>query len=94
MTPALAPYAVLLRSFVDGRLSADEFETVFLPLYKNDGTAWPGPEFRILDTLFGDVDEYCGDDELRADVGGLDAGELAARAGRALRALEDLTSTE
>ena len=47
----VAPYAVLLRLFVDRRLTADEFELVFLRLYKLDPTAWPPELFDVLDTL-------------------------------------------
>lgn len=86
----MAPYALLLRLFVDGRLTADEFELVFLRLYKLDPTEWPPDLFDVLDTLFGDVDAYCADDEIRREVGGLDAGELHERAALALGRLEKL----
>ncbi len=87
---SVAPYAVLLRLFVDGRMTAAEFELVFLRLYKVDSTPWPSELFGVLDGLFGDVDAYCVDDEVRREVGGLDADELRHRAANTLRQLEVL----
>ena len=77
---AVAPYAILLRLFVDGRMTAEEFEVVFLSLYKNDPTDWPGETFDVLDRLFGDVDDFVADDRLRTETGGIDAEELRRRA--------------
>lgn len=86
----VAPYAVLLRSFIDGRLDADEFELLYLRMYKFDPSDWPPELFDVLDTLFGDVDAYCSDDELRQDVGGLNAAELRQSARLAFSRLEQL----
>ncbi len=86
----VAPYAVLLRLFVDGRLAADEFEVVFLRLYKLDPTAWPPNLFDVLDGFFADVDAYCADDALRTEVGGIDADELKQRAAHTLSRLREL----
>ena len=58
---AAVPYAVLLRQLVDGRVSAEEFEVVFLPLYKRDTTDWPSEIFDVLDGFFADVDDFCAD---------------------------------
>ena len=87
---SIAPYAVMLRLFIDGRISADEFEVVFLRLYKVDPTDWPADLFDVLDTLFADVDAYCAADEIRAEVQGLDADQLRERAAHALSRLEQL----
>lgn len=86
----VVPYAVLLRSFLDRNLTPDEFEIIFLRLYKLDPTEWPPDLFEILDTLFADVDAYCADDGLRADVGGLDADQLRDRAAIAFSRLKEL----
>jgi Bacterial self-protective colicin-like immunity len=77
---ALEPYGALLRMLVEGRIAAAEFEAVFLPLYKNDPTAWPPAVFDILDGVFADVDEFCADPALLAAGGGIDAAELRRRA--------------
>jgi len=86
----VVPYAVLIRQFLDRRITADEFEVVFLRLYKLDPTEWPADLFAVLDRLFADVDEYCGDSQLRSKVGGIDAEELRHRAQSAFHRLEEL----
>jgi hypothetical protein len=88
--PAVAPYAVLLRLFADGAMSADEFEVVFLRLYKADSTDWSPELFRVLDGLFADVDDYCSDPRLRQSVGGLDEEALRAKCTLALADLRNL----
>lgn len=90
--PALAPYAVLLGQLVEGRMSPEEFEVVFLPLYKHDATVWPPKIFEALDCFFGDVDDFCADPALRAVVGGIDESELRARAVKTLAWLAELAS--
>jgi Bacterial self-protective colicin-like immunity len=86
----VAPYAVLLRLFADRSVTADEFEVVFLRLYKLDPTAWPPDLFEVLDSFFADVDAYCSDEELRAEVGGIDADGLRERASRTLSRLREI----
>lgn len=86
--PAVVPYAVLLRLLRDGRISAEEFEVVFLPLYKNDPTAWPPEIFDVLDGFFADVDDFCADPEVRGAVGGIGEQELRDRASAAFAHLE------
>ena len=80
---ALQSYAVLLRLFVDGAVNANEFEVVFLRLYKDDPTDWPRDVYEVLDAFFADVDAFCGDEELRSKVGGLDEDALRQRASHA-----------
>ena len=87
---ALTPYAVLLHYFVVEIISADEFEILFLRLYLSDSTKWSPEQFDLLDRLFGDVDTYCGDDELRDAVDGLDGATLRQRASSTLDALAAL----
>ena len=77
---AVVPYAVLLRLLIDGRVSGEEFEVVFLPLYKKDATSWSPKIFDVLDGFFADVDDFCADPALRAEVGGMDEVELRRRA--------------
>lgn len=88
--PAVAPYAVLLRLFVAHRISADEFEVVFLRLYKSDATSWSPELFNVLDGLFAEVDDYCPDPVLRGSVGGLDEDALRDRCTTALTKLQEL----
>jgi hypothetical protein len=88
----VVPYAVLLRLFVSGSCSADEFEVVFLRLYLDDGTDWPDDIFDVLDGLFASVDEYCSDDALRQEVGGIDGEQLRLRAGKAFETLRAIAT--
>lgn len=88
--PTVAPYAVLLELFERGAMSADEFELVFLRLYKVDPTAWPPDLFDVLEGVFADVDEYCADPLLRERVGGLDGHGLRSRCGLAFERLREL----
>lgn len=88
--PAVAPYAVLLRLFVSRAMSAEEFEVLFLKLYKSDDTQWPPELFGVLDALFADVDDFCADPELCAAVGGIDDESLRQCCDSALTALREL----
>jgi hypothetical protein len=90
--PSIAPYAILLRLLVDGRMGAEEFEVVFLRLYKADPTAWPPAVFDVFDRLFGDVDAFCLDPALRHQTQGLDEDQLRERGRVALKLLEDVRS--
>lgn len=51
-------YLALIAAFVNERISADEFEPIYLVLFKNDPGGRPEPIYQVLDTLFGDVDSY------------------------------------
>lgn len=71
-------------------MSADEFEVVFLRLYKSDATDWPPELFEVLDGLFADVDDYCADPTLREAVGGIDEEVLRAQCEVAFVKLREL----
>lgn len=86
----MAAYAVVLRAFIERRLSGVEFETAFLSMFKRDETTYPEAQFGALDRLFAQVDDYCFDDELRREVGGLDEQGLREAACRAFDRLEAL----
>lgn len=87
--PAIAPYAILLRLFIDGRITGEEFEVVFLPLFKQDATDWPPDTFDVLDSFFADVDDFCPDPALRVKVAGIDEEELRHRASVAFERLSE-----
>ena len=89
---ATAPYEVLLRLLAEDRVTAEEFEVVFLRLYLGDSTAWPEDIFNVLDALFADVDDFCPDPALRAEVGGMDGEELRRRGAEALERLSQLVA--
>lgn len=86
---SLLPYRKLLQSFVADHTTADELEHQFLALYKHDATNWPDAVFKILDSFFFDVDDYVADASLRAQVKGIDAAQLRAKAELTLQRLAD-----
>jgi hypothetical protein len=57
-------YINLLEDFVCHKISADDFERIFLRIFKSETNFSSKLEFQILDKLFGDVDAYCSDPEL------------------------------
>src|SRR5258708_32016210 len=61
----LKQYRDLIRRFVIGDISADEFEADYLARFKDDPNQVIGEEFDILDGLFADVDDYVSDATLR-----------------------------
>ena len=85
----LATYRDLIRRFVIGEISADEFETDYLARFKDDPNQVTGEEFNILDGLFADVDDYVGDPILRESTAGISGEELRARARDAYTRLFD-----
>jgi hypothetical protein len=86
MESRLQPYVQLIGAFANDAIDAQEFERRYLKLFKDDATDWPEREYAILDRLFGDVDSFNADPELRGPDG-LDADQLRESARRALRAL-------
>lgn len=85
---AIEPYRALLQAFVNGELSADEFERRYLDTYLNDNDLDCSFEvFQVVDGFFASVDSYVGDPALREDVDrGIGPGELRGRAEELLRA--------
>jgi hypothetical protein len=75
----LENYRDLIRRFVIGDISADEFETEYLARFKDDPNQVIGEEFDILDGLFADVDDYVSDPTLRESTRGISGDELRAR---------------
>jgi hypothetical protein len=86
----LYEYVVILRAFLDDHLSGDEFELLYLALFKADSTDRPEPIYVVLETLFEEVDDYHPDERVRQEVGGIDQIELKNRARSALDQLQKL----
>jgi hypothetical protein len=87
----LDPYIELLAAFVEQGMDAKTFEARYLQLFKQDETMFPDEEFLVLDALFGDVDMFEADPELR-DSEHLDEPALRASAARSLARLRELAS--
>ena len=58
MASHITQYVVLLRAFVDGRLSADEFDGIFLWMFQRHDSPLSEDEYRVLNGLFADADAY------------------------------------
>ncbi|KZS85801.1 colicin immunity domain-containing protein [Mycobacterium persicum] len=62
-------YRGLISSFINGQISAQEFKSSYLKMFKNDQDySLDEDEFDILETLFTDADDYSADPEYREYV--------------------------
>ncbi|WP_084724942.1 colicin immunity domain-containing protein [Streptacidiphilus melanogenes] len=73
MDSRIEPFRVAANAFLGGRISAPEFETLFLALFRGVSKGLVGSQAQELDRLFSAVDAYCSDPELRD---GFDIDEL------------------
>jgi hypothetical protein len=96
----IAKYKSLISQFIKGQVSALDFQTSYLRMFKNEEDIDIGAEFDILEELFTDTDDYVADPELRSYlrakdpefrkyVQALDDEELRVRAREAYRKLYD-----
>ena len=83
-------YVTLIEAFVTGCIGAEQFEPIYLALFKTDPGGRPEPVFQVLDALFGDVDAY-DSNAGTTDFGWIDESELKARAANSLGRLRELT---
>ena len=60
-------YQRLIERFLNREISAAEFEATYLDRFKKEKRHFPAETFEALDRLFGDVDMFCSDDQLRDD---------------------------
>ncbi|WP_188989762.1 colicin immunity domain-containing protein [Saccharopolyspora thermophila] len=84
MHASLQPYIELIRSFIERRITADEFETRYLAMFKAETAHFDEDTFDTLDGLFADVDAYVADPALHDSPEDLDDEQLRARAACAL----------
>ncbi len=61
----LKDYFSLLELFQSGRITAQEFETRYLQLFKSDNRLFPEAIFEVLNGLFSDVDAFVADPKPR-----------------------------
>lgn len=64
----LEPYLVLVTAFVEGRLTGQQFQTLFLFMYQNDGSRHAQDVFATLNAVFYEAEDYCEDPALRSEV--------------------------
>ena len=88
----LDPYIELLAAFVEqGSIDGTMFEKRFSEMFQEEETRFPEAEFLVLDKLFGDVDAFEPNAELR-DEDYLDEQGLRVGAAEALAKLRDLAA--
>lgn len=79
-------YLLTITQFVAGEITASQFESRYLEMFKNEADHFPEHVYDALNKLFSDVDCYCGDPHLRDDED-LDDEELLGSAKQALESL-------
>jgi Bacterial self-protective colicin-like immunity len=62
----LAKYKILIYQFINDQISALDFESSYLKLFKSDTEMIGGDAFDILEDLFTSTDDYVADPELRS----------------------------
>lgn len=83
-------YVELIDQLLEDRITGDEFQTQYFEAFKNETRGMGDAEFRILDWLFAEVDDYTPDPDLRKRAGGLDDDELKDRVETAKNRLLEL----
>jgi len=86
----LDPYINLMRSFVENRITVNEFERSYLSMFKADTNSWTEAEYENLNNLFSEVDAFCADPELR-DENDIDEDQLREAAKMTLAKLSSFT---
>jgi len=85
----LKAYFEMMESFQSGRISAIQFESDYLALFKTDNRQFPDNVFNILNQLFSDVDMFVSNPEIRGP-GDLDQNQLLKCSQEAYEKLENL----
>lgn len=86
---SLLKYENLIEGFVNEDISVDEFEHLYLTMFKNEGDTISDASFEILNKLFSDIDVYCGDESLMS-ADDIDEDQLRACAQISLQELKNL----
>jgi hypothetical protein len=68
MSGMYTDYEILLHGFLSGASSAEDFQRAYLERFKNESRELDEALFEILDELFGDVDVFCADPALLAEL--------------------------
>jgi len=61
-------YLSLMSEFLSDEMPVVDFQTSYLHVFKNESEQLDSASFKILDTLFGDIDSFVLDPELRAEL--------------------------
>jgi hypothetical protein len=91
----LIKYIQVIKDFINNVISVQEFESNYLRMVKDETFVFKHNIAKVIETLFSDVDAYCGDPEIAnydtddpfADI---DENELRKRAKDSLQQLLEL----
>ncbi len=61
-------YLKLLRSYLSGAITGEELQRCYLEMFKTEDRAMSEKLFGVLDEVFGDIDSYCPDPILLAEL--------------------------
>lgn len=64
MENKLVKYQELISSFIEYVIPVEEFESKYLQMVKRENYIFRDNTARIIETLFSDIDSYCGDPEI------------------------------
>ena len=87
MAGKLESYVIIARAFVRGGLSAPDFETVFLSVFRAEGDRFSPQVAAAIQDLFSAVDAFCEDPAIR-DERDIDEGGLLAAAASFLEVVD------
>jgi hypothetical protein len=88
----LFQYIIIIRAFLEGRLTGEEFSLLFFEILGSDEKFRPREISSVLDALSAYVDDFCADDDLRNQTGGIDEQELRTRVEAAQRRLRSVAT--
>ena len=86
MKAPIANYVNIINEFLNGHLSATEFEARYLAMFKNDSSIRPEEEYNALNRLFSDIDMFCADPALSTNHN-LDENQLRVAARNTLKTI-------
>lgn len=86
----LDPYIHLMKSFLENKIDANDFERRYFSMFKNDTSSWTEAEYENLNYLFGELDAFCADPELRGE-NDIDEDQLREATKMTLAKLSSLT---
>jgi len=86
----LFTYQTLMRDVVSDRLSAAEFQSRYLKLFKDDPTLWNGEMYSILEEAFEYTEGYEQHEDVRRGANLLDEHQIKAVIARLLPRIDKL----
>lgn len=95
-----ADYQELLCRYLEGAVSSREFQNLYLEKFKTENRRLPEDVFDVLDALFADVDAFCPDAGLLAELNRenpghcLDEQALRHSVGQARERLKEISITQ